>query len=59
MVVGGQDQTARWLDVETSAVTRVYPGHGGLIHSVAITRDGRRIAVGSRDGTVRVWDAEP
>jgi WD40 repeat protein len=31
-------------------------GHTGEVTSVAISRDGRRVVSGSRDGTVKVWD---
>ena len=32
-------------------------GHAGLVHSVAIGPDGKRIVSGSSDGTVKLWDA--
>jgi WD40 repeat protein len=32
-------------------------GHTGGVYSVAISSDGQRIISGSRDGTIKVWDA--
>jgi small GTP-binding protein len=36
----------------------VLKGHTSLVHSVAVTPDGRRAVSGSADRTVRVWDLE-
>jgi WD40 repeat protein len=36
----------------------VLKGHTALVNSVAISTEGAKIVSGSRDGTVRVWNAE-
>ena len=34
------------------------PGHTGVVRSVALSRDGKRVVSGGDDGTLRVWDLE-
>src|SRR4029450_4572025 len=61
LATGGQDRTARWVDVDGGAVKKVFRGPAAPGHSVAMgkTKDGLRVAAGSRDGTVRVWELGP
>ena len=33
-------------------------GHSGYVHSVAYSPDGKHIVSGSRDNTVKIWDAQ-
>ncbi len=47
----------RLWEVATGRERVCFVGHRGGISSVAISRDGRRIASGSADTTILVWDA--
>ena len=39
-----------------SQVTQEFPGHEGSVWSMALSSDGKRLATGSSDGKVRLWD---
>ena len=57
LVSGGAypDNTARLWNRETGE-SRVLRGHQNRIHAVAFSHDGGRVATGSADQTVRLWD---
>jgi WD40 repeat protein len=46
-------------DSQTGKLERGFRGHKGLVSSLAFSPDSRRLASGSRDSTVKVWDMTP
>jgi WD40 repeat protein len=50
-------RVASGRDVNWTAVQTVIIGHTGAVKSLSFSPDGTRIATGSDDCTVRVWDA--
>ncbi|EXJ95094.1 hypothetical protein A1O1_00213 [Capronia coronata CBS 617.96] len=46
------------LSEQWSACLQTYEGHSSLVNSVVFSRDGSRVASGSGDSTVRVWDVQ-
>jgi WD40 repeat protein len=52
----GEDSTVKVWDSDTGKLIRSFRGHTGLVNSLAFTRNGQRLATGSRDGTLKFWD---
>src|SRR5262249_14323252 len=56
-VVAGGDDAKIWA-VPAAARFLEWEGHRDKVESIEVSRDGRRFATASRDGTARIWDAE-
>eukprot|EP00811_Abedinium_folium_P006748 NODE_16222_length_1005_cov_9.580866.p3 GENE.NODE_16222_length_1005_cov_9.580866~~NODE_16222_length_1005_cov_9.580866.p3 ORF type:complete len:144 (+),score=34.55 NODE_16222_length_1005_cov_9.580866:501-932(+) len=48
--------TIRIWDALTGASLQALQGHTDFVRSVAYSRDGKNLASGSSDGTIRIWD---
>ncbi|HEY7425903.1 MAG TPA: sigma-70 family RNA polymerase sigma factor [Gemmataceae bacterium] len=53
----GETGTVRLLETATGKERGHFTGHGGEVTALSFAPDGRRLASGSRDTTILVWDA--
>jgi WD40 repeat protein len=57
---GGADCSVRVWDVKTGEPIHTFRGHKGRVHRVAFLfgAGGKRLVLGSKDGTVKIWDLD-
>ncbi|GIW96378.1 MAG: hypothetical protein KatS3mg110_4419 [Pirellulaceae bacterium] len=55
VAVAGSDGNIHIIDIRSCHETIRFTGHTGLVLTLDISRDGRWLASGSKDGTVNIW----
>jgi type 1 glutamine amidotransferase len=55
---GYRDGTVKLWPVEGASSPRVWAGHRGPIHAVALSVDGAQLASAGANGTIKVWDVQ-
>lgn len=56
---GSADGLVKIFESATGKEVKIFHGHAKAINSVVYSKDGRVIASGSSDYTIRIWDANP
>lgn len=58
VLLGSWSRNVYWFDLAGGQLLHTFQGHKGRINAVAFSTDGQRMASGSDDGTVKIWDLE-
>jgi WD40 repeat protein len=58
LATAGADRAIRLWELPSGKPLHVLEGHTELVYSIDFTPDGKRLASGSTDPTVRIWDFE-
>lgn len=59
LVSGGDDRQVHFWNPVACEHQEALPGHGDAVLCFAFTQDGQRLASGSRDGTLCLWNLDP
>lgn len=59
LVSAGDDGKLHWWAVADGSLRRTTPGTGKAVHALAVSPDGKLLAVGSADATIQLWSLEP
>ena len=59
MVTGGDDGTVKLWETITGQELVAFKAHSNAVVAVAFSPDGKILATGSRDTTVKLWYAAP
>jgi WD40 repeat protein len=52
------DKTARQFEAESRKSVRTYSGHGDWVYTLSYNETSKRLATGSYDGEVRIWNTD-
>lgn len=50
------DKTIKIWELSSGQLTRTLTGHKGSVFAVAVSPDGKYIASGSTDQTIKIWE---